>query len=164
MLFFIYIRSIDFQIKTVINRLNFLKLSVVFVLSICAMSCTLIDKKPAKAPEKQWVFVELMTKSKNDTTDYFYFGQIKKSVLSDIETKNQEGLFTLSDVRYWNTDDLIEMYEDDKRQGDLVFRIGDVVKITHYNDDPIDLYEDEELHKTAKRYKLKRDNNTSKEE
>lgn len=60
-----------------------------------------------------------------------------------------KGLFVLFNVRYVNNDDLLELYEDDKLSGDLVFRIQDIEELVFYKDDPIQLFEIEDLHSSA---------------
>lgn len=127
------------------------------ILIFCLTSCGFLNENPAEQIDKQWVYVELTTKSKTDTTDYFYFGQIKKSIVDNIDLNDEPvGLFTLSDIRYWNTDDLIELYEDEKLTGDKIFKIEDIKEVTLYKDDPIYLYDLKDLHKSAKRLRIKK--------
>lgn len=127
-------------------------ISLVFTLAISLTSCVLLDEKPSENIKKQWVYVELVTESKTDTTEYFYFGQIRNSLVEAINlNENKKGLFTLSNIRYWNDNNLLELYEDDKMEGDLIFKIQDIEEVILYKDDPINLFELEELHESAKK-------------
>lgn len=60
-------------------------------------------------------------------------------------------MFTLSNIRYWNDNNLLELYEDDKLEGDLIFKIQDIEEVILYKDDPINLFKLEELHESAKK-------------
>lgn len=127
-------------------------ISLVFTLAISLTSCVFLDEKPSENIKKQWVYVELVTESKTDTTEYFYFGQIRNSLVEAINlNENKKGLFTLSNIRYWNDNNLLELYEDDKLEGDLIFKIQDIEEVILYKDDPINLFKLEELHESAKK-------------
>ena len=133
------------------KKIFFLILISIFTLSTWLISCGPLDEKSPKGQEKQWVYIELVTESQRDTTDYFYFGQIKKSLIDGINSnEDKNGLFTLSNIRLWNDDDLLEIYEDEKVDGNKVFKIQDIQEITLYKDDPINLFDLKELHKSAK--------------
>lgn len=94
--------------------------------------------------------------SPTDSTDYFYFGQINKSLISEIDSnENKKGLFTLSNIRYWNDNELLELYEDEKLKGSVIFKIQDIEEITLYKDDPIYLFDLEELHESTKTLRAK---------
>ena len=119
-------------------------------LSLLLFSCDFIDREN-KNLEKQWVYIELITESKSDTTEYFYFGQINKSILNKIESENIENAhFRLSNIRYWNDDHLLELYEDEDLVGELIFRLKDIEEITLYKDDPIKLFDKDELHESIR--------------
>lgn len=115
-------------------------------------SCVLFEEKPLQNHEKQWVYIELITESKTDTTEYFYYGQIKKSLIDEIESNEEKkGLFTLSNIRLWNDNQLLELYEDNNVKGELIFKIQDIEEIILYKDDPINLFDLEELHESCKK-------------
>jgi len=128
------------------------KTTVLILFLICSVLCTSCDvnKDASNDSNKQWVYVELVTESKKDTSEYFYYGQVRESLYNDIKRKpDMKGLFVLFNVRYVNNDDLLELYEDDKLSGDLVFRIQDIEELVFYKDDPIQLFEIEDLHSSA---------------
>ncbi len=102
--------------------------------------------------EKQWVWVEIKTVMPRDTSDYYYFGQISPSIVDKIaQHEDKEGLFILSNIRYWNDDDLLQLFENDDNLGDKVFQIQSIQNMTLLKKDPINIYDSLELHETALR-------------
>jgi len=133
------------------KKKSLIHLFSILTLTLLISSCDIQEKTP-EIQGKQWVYVELITQSKKDTSDYFYYGQIKKSVLERINTDSSaEGLFVLSSVRFTNDDQELELYENDKVGSTLMFRIQDIEEITFYKDDPVYLFEMDELHESAKK-------------
>ena len=120
-------------------------------------SCDLVELD-SKTKEKQWVYIELSTISKTDTVDYFFYGQINKSIIKKIDNDDSEGLFLLSKARFVNDDDFLELYKDEKYSGELVFKLQDVEEIRLYNDDPVQLFDINELHESAKKLRTKEKN------
>ena len=81
--------------------------------------------------EKIWVFIQFNVARENGTIkDYFYFGKINASLYDKI-TKNKirKGFIRLTNIRFWNNDDMIESTEDDIYDNEMVFRIEDIKKI-----------------------------------
>lgn len=137
------------------NKKYFIQLFSILTLTLLISSCD-IQEKTHEIKGKQWVYVELITQSKKDTSDYFYYGQIKKSVLEKINSNpSAEGLFVLSSVRFTNDDQELEIYENDKVGSSLMFRIQDIEEITFYKDDPVYLFDLNELHESAKKIRNK---------
>lgn len=96
---------------------------------------------------KVWVYIELQTKLKRDTSDYYLYGQVKESVIHKIDQNSDaKGLFILYDMRYWTPNDLIQFYKDEEDAGYKIFRIQDIVVISPLQEDPIFLYDEEDLH------------------
>ena len=103
-------------------------------------------------PKKIWVYIEVQTEKVRDTSDYYYYGQINESIVNEIEMdKNTEGLFILSNIRYWNDDDLLQVYDDNERDGYKIFQIQSIQYIQPYKKDPIFIFEKDELHETARK-------------
>tara|TARA_R110002012_G_scaffold321930_1_gene552457 strand:- start:37481 stop:37909 length:429 start_codon:yes stop_codon:yes gene_type:complete len=122
----------------------------IFLLTLSLSSCKFTNEKPIVEPERQWVYIELVTQSKKDTTDYFYYGQIKKSLIKEIDLhEDKKGLFMLSNVRYINDDDLLQLYEDSNLDGNLMFKIQDIEEVVLYKDDPVNFFDTKELHESA---------------
>lgn len=112
--------------------------------------------EPKLSAEKVWVYVELKVELVRDTSDYYYFGQINKSILDKIDKNSSaNGLFKLSNIRFWNNDDLLQVYEDDDQPGFRMFKIQDISTLKAYTKDPIFLYENEELDLSAKKLRFK---------
>ena len=61
-------------------------------------------------------------------------------------------MFNLTNIRLWN-EDLLELYEDDELQGNLMFKIEDIEEITFYKDDPIFLFDENVLHESSLKFK-----------
>lgn len=86
-----------------------------------------------------------------DTSDYFYYGQINESVIEEINSdESKTGLFILSNIRYWDDNDLLQVYENNKFSGNKIFRIQAIQHLILFKDDPINLFDTTELHETAK--------------
>ena len=119
-------------------------------------SCDLVELD-SKPKEKQWVYIELSTISKTDTTDYFLYGQINKSIINKIDNDDSEGLFLISKARFMNDDKMLELYEDEEYSGELVFKIQDIEEIKLYNDDPVQLFDINKLHESAKKLRTKKE-------
>ena len=131
-------------------------LIITFTITIGFFSCDKPDQAARKMEKKQWVYVELITESKTDTSEYFYYGQIRKSLVDEISLdEDKKGLFTLSNIRLWNDDNLLELYEDDKVKGDLVFKIQDIEEMIFYKDDPVNIFDLEQLHETTLKIRKK---------
>jgi len=65
-------------------------LLLICALSLCFSSCDYNGNKQNVTLEKQWVYIELVTESKIDTSDYFYYGQIKKSLINEIQSNEEK--------------------------------------------------------------------------
>ncbi len=137
------------------NKKTLLLRILIIIITVNFTSCN-IGTDILKPKEKQWVYLELNTISKTDTTDYFYYGQMNKSIINKIdENENTNGLFILSNIRFSNDDKLLELYDNELVEGKLIFRIEDIEEITFYKDDPINLFELNELHESSKKIRNK---------
>jgi hypothetical protein len=87
--------------------------------------------------EKTWIYVELEVATE-DTDYYYYFGQINQNILDKLAIdQNYKSLFVLSNVRYNDDYDKIQVYADESDNGTLFFRTEDIVKIEVLNNDPL---------------------------
>ena len=62
----------------------------------------------------------------------------------------------MSNIRYWNDDDLLQIYEDDDDFGYKIFRISDIQYITSFKKDPIYNLDLEKLHESAKKLRVEK--------
>lgn len=104
--------------------------------------------------DKTWVFVQFnVAREGGNIKDYFYFGEMDTSLYNKI-TSNQirRGFINLKNIRFWNTDDVIESTEDDLYANEMVFRIEDIKKIDLVKKEPPIGYKyaDSETNETAK--------------
>jgi hypothetical protein len=126
-------------------------------------SCSSFMTKSKADIEQIWVYVELESANKKDTSIYYFYGKINQSIFDEIERNPKaSGLFVLSDVRYTNKDDLLTIYDDKETFGVLAFRIEDIQHIMLYKDDPVYLFEIEELDESALRLRKLNNNSVSK--
>ncbi|MEZ5024279.1 MAG: hypothetical protein R2728_13640 [Chitinophagales bacterium] len=96
--------------------------------------------------KKVWVYVEITVEQKRDTSDYYYYGQILENLFEEIQNERIENkYFELSNIRFWNDDDLLELLENDDRFDNKIFRMNDISYLTAYKKDPILIYDEEEL-------------------
>nr|WP_319397482.1 hypothetical protein [uncultured Carboxylicivirga sp.] len=109
-----------------------------------------ISKAVHSDKNKIWVQIDLVKKLPRDTTDYFYYGQINEDLLEQIEqNKDDGGLFLLKNIRYWDNDDKLRVYDDTDEVGIKMFRVKDISYINVIKDDPIMIYDSTELHRSA---------------
>ena len=102
--------------------------------------------------EKVWVRIEIQQELVRDTTDYYYMGQINKDILDKIDTQRYpRGLFKLSNIRYWNDDDLLQIHANENSFDCRYFQIEDIKFIKPLKKDPIFIYDFEELHDSSKK-------------
>ncbi|TLX72590.1 hypothetical protein E9993_17285 [Labilibacter sediminis] len=102
--------------------------------------------------EKVWVRIELQQELVRDTTDYYYMGQINKDILDKIDVqRSPQGLFKLSNIRYWNNEDLLQIHENENSFDCRYFKIEDIQFIKPLKKDPVFIYEPDELHASAKK-------------
>ena len=139
------------------KKQNYLTVLIsIITLSTFLSSCGFNTQRTSDKKGKQWVYIELTTVTKSDTTNYYYYGQVKKALLHDIDSNpGLSGLFTLSNIRYWNDNDLLEVYEDEDLEGSIVFSIRDIKEIVLYKVDPVYTFEIDELHATCKAIRAK---------
>ncbi len=91
--------------------------------------------------EKTWVNITIRYDSNNGFQFYYYFGQIEESLCDKI-SKNiiEKGFIKIDNLRYWNDDDKIEVYEDETEPGIKIFRIEDIRKMSVLKGDPVVTY------------------------
>jgi hypothetical protein len=88
--------------------------------------------------QKSWIYIELEVKTKEDTNDYHYFGQVNQRFLDNLSyDDNYNRLFTLTNIRYLDDDDVLKLYEDNSDKGTIIFRTQDIVKIEILKIDPL---------------------------
>lgn len=126
------------------------KISFLVFLVIIASSCNYQSNYNYKKVEKEWVYIEIETTMLYDTTDYFYYGQISKNLANKlVKDEAPNGFFQLSNIRYYNSNDLLQVYENDNRKGRMYFRIEDIEYISVLKEDPVYYFEENELHESA---------------
>ena len=63
---------------------------LIYVLTLSFTSCNFSNEKVNSQVDRQWVYIELITESKTDTSEYFYYAQIKKSLIDGIESNEEK--------------------------------------------------------------------------
>lgn len=131
--------------KTKITKLYLILFSLILFIS-CG---DLINKTTPKKKKSSWVYVELETINKGDTTVNYLYGKINDVILNKLENKKKTDIFKISDIRYFNTDDQFQLYKDDDEMGVLYYQVGSIKKISLYERDPIYSFDKEELHQST---------------
>ncbi|MEQ6124151.1 hypothetical protein AAON49_08135 [Pseudotenacibaculum sp. MALMAid0570] len=100
--------------------------------------------------DRDWVYLEIETVMKSDTSNSFIYGQMKKSIVERMK-KNEKakGIFFIENARYINNDDKLQIYEDVNDKGTLAYRIEHIQKIEFYKKDPVFLFDKDQLHISA---------------
>lgn len=126
------------------------KIIFVFTTIYLLISCgELIKKTTPKKVKTSWVYVELETIMKKDTTLNYLYGKMNTSILDNLENKNKNTVFKISEIRYMNTEDKFQLYKDEDESGTLFFRVESIKKISLYERDPIYSFDKEELHQST---------------
>ena len=130
------------------KKLNTALATVSMIILLLGCDSSIIPGTSEKT--KTWVYIEIETTMLTDTTDYYYYGRIDK-ILTDKITSGEikQTYFVLSDIRFWNSDDLLEVYENDSRFGFKVFRTEDIQYLTFFKKDPVQIFGEDELHPSA---------------
>ena len=116
----------------ILNSLAILSIFGIIPWFIIRPTTTNNTSEPQK---KVWVYIEIKKVLPRDTSDYFFYGKMNESLINRInDDKDVKGLFMLSDIRYWNDDDLLQIYEDDEDTGYKIFRLEDIQYINAYAD------------------------------
>lgn len=127
-------------------------LLIAFIFAGCDFSLNSVKDNQSK----QWVFMKIQSHMLRDSIEYFYYGQVDKSVIDRINRNDCSGFVMLSNIRYINDSDKIEIYEDDTDWGSRIYRIKNVVQIDILKQDPILTSKIEDLAPNAKEFKKKR--------
>lgn len=108
-------------------------------MSGCKLSDEIESISEFKSSEKIWIFSQINVNRKNNKIEeYFYYGQINKSLYEKIKAqKIKHGFFAIENVRYWTTDNKIAAFSDDMSSGELLFRIEDIRKIELQKSGPV---------------------------
>lgn len=126
------------------------KIIFVFTTIYLLISCgELIKKTTPEKVKTSWVYVELETIMKKDTTLNYLYGKMNTSILDNLENKNKNTVFKISEIRYMNTEDKFQLYKDEDESGTLFFRVESIKKISLYERDPIYSFDKEELHQST---------------
>jgi hypothetical protein len=121
------------------------KLLFLFAILLC-ISCEFSSNH-----SKEWVYIEVETVVKKDTTYDFLYGQIYQSLIDKINNnENATGIFFITNTRFVNQDDLLQVYADGNDKGMLAFRIENIKSMVVYQKDPIHIYKEDQLHESAK--------------
>jgi hypothetical protein len=121
---------------------------VLSLLSACNIDSKFFPRQPVSSGEKVWSFIEYHVPDKTGVLeDYYYFGLVSKDLYEKIKSHEiKDGLIFMENIRYWNTDNVIESYEDEIYSNEIGFRIEHIVKFELMKEEPIVgfKYEDDE--------------------
>ena len=122
---------------------------LVLLVCVCFAAFTTCESKSIITQsideDTMWIFAHFNVQEKDDLEDYYYFGRVNEDLyLEIIDGQIESGFILLRDVRYWNTENELQEYEDEMDVGDVVFRVQDIVKMTPQKGDPLELHEQQE--------------------
>ncbi|MFT5582330.1 MAG: hypothetical protein ACI9G9_001595, partial [Psychromonas sp.] len=103
--------------------------AIILLSGIMLISCGKATKGSESETKSnlRWVYLVAQTAMQTDTTEFFLYGQIKTAIAEDLMgNQKSSGVFHIEKLRYYNDDDLLEIYEDEKDEGLFIFRIQDV--------------------------------------
>ena len=86
-----------------------------------------------------WVFAQINVPAEEDELEsYYYFARVSRALYDDVsQNKLEQGFALLREVHYWDNDDRIRAYRDEADEGELVFRIEDIRKLTLLRRGPV---------------------------
>ncbi len=128
-----------------------------FLLTIFSFFITSCDLKKTETISKekdrlQWVNLHMDVVMKHDTTSYYYYGQISQNDIDQLQNQPKKGMFTLRNIRYFNTDDQLEIYEDANYTGKMLFNYKDVSWVEILKKDPILIFDSLQLGDTSHKF------------
>ena len=136
------------------NNTPFEYLTFSFISILLLYGCESNQEIQISSSENTWVFLELEKQMKNDTNDFYLYGEIKQTILNTInKNESSKGIFQLSNIRYINDQDLLQIYEDKSDKGIYLFRIEDIQTVRLLKADPILTFNDNELHEVSLNFK-----------
>ena len=105
-----------------------------------ALSGCFSQASPDTSGETVWGFFHInIVHEDDDLESYYYYGQVAKPLLEQIQNNEvNKGFILLKNVKYWGNDNIIHLYEDGENTGDLIFRIEDIVKIKLVKNTPVE--------------------------
>lgn len=133
-----------------------------FLLTIFSFFITSCNLKKTETISKEnerlrWVNLHIDVIMKRDTTTYYYYGQMSQNEIDRLQNQPEKGMFTLRNIRYFNTDDRLEIYEDANYTGKMLFKYKDVSWVEILKKDPILIFDSVQLANTSQKFlKLKR--------
>jgi hypothetical protein len=112
--------------------------AILLLLSGCNIESEAQAINSMRDSEKVWVFVQFNVPEESDKIEtYYYYGLIAKKLYDGVAYNELEsGFILLEKVKYWS-DNIIHDYKDGESQGELVYRIEDIVKLERINREPI---------------------------
>lgn len=112
-----------------------------FISAFLISGCNQSEETPrqtTKIQEKIWIFGQFNVPEEDEAIDtYWYFGRIKESEYEAISANQlTEGFLRLTNIHYWG-DEAAHPYEDDTYDGEMIFKIEDIRKITKVKRVPV---------------------------
>lgn len=130
--------------------------TIVLLGFVVVNGCNKIDEFAIEKQKKVWVYIEMLKVSLPDTTTFYYYGKVNNGLIEKIDEENlSKGLFLLSEIRFINNNDLLQIFENDEDFGFKIFRVENIQYIAAYKKDPIYFYPVDELHESARKLKMK---------
>lgn len=121
-----------------------MKYKLLFFLAILFLNACKLDSEAEAiganlGDETIWVWTQFnVPEEHNRTESYYYYARINKGLYNGIiNNKIEEGFILLRDVRYWNTEDVIEIYDTDLEKGNVTFRIEHIVHMVEVKKPPV---------------------------
>ena len=115
--------------------------SLIIALSLFVSACTDVVNLTDSTLSKQqiWGFFQINVPAEGELVDaYYYYGKVSQSVFNKIKQNEIiSGFITLKSVKYWGNDNLIHDYADGERNGEIMFRIEDIRKVSFLNKAPV---------------------------
>ena len=132
--------------------------ALLFVITLALFSCNMADLNrvtpvsDGDGKDGQWVFIKIKTELRRDTPEYYYYGRINNRIIEKITAGEElKGLFVISDLRFINDSDKLELFEDNAVVGTKIFRAKDIVEIELQKVDPVYSYKPADLAPNALR-------------
>jgi hypothetical protein len=119
------------------NRIFFSLIFCAALMSGCNQS-TNAKKESSKIQKKVWIFGQFNVPEEDEKIDsYWYFGRINESEYKAISSNQlTTGFLRLTNVHYWG-DDAAHAYEDETYEGEMIFKVEDIRKITKVKRVPV---------------------------
>ena len=135
---------------------------LLFILTILSFfSCGLNSSNDSKV----WVYLEMKGTNASEAEEDYFFGQMRSYMVEEMRSnKKSTGIFFVDNIRFINSDDLLEVFEDASNSGTSAYRLENIKELDILKDDPALTFKEDLLHESCKKVRAKKQSKVNSED